>query len=102
MGLEMGPGTMNKYAVVTTSVFALAIAGLGISLSSGPTTDRELRRVDCEAITMFTPAHSKSAEELCANYGGVAHKDSEPSKNGLVILVRNQPVGGFAGENAVR
>ncbi len=98
----MGPGTMNKFAVATTSTFALALAGLGFVISGNPSSDRELRRVECQAITMFTPTQSKSAEELCANYGGVAELGSEPSKAGLVILVRNQPMGGFAGGNTVR
>ncbi len=101
-GREMGPGTMNKFAIATTSAFALALAGFGIVVSGGPGTDSELRRVDCQAITMFTPAQRKSAEELCANYGGVAETGAEPSKSGLVILVRNQPMGGFLGEKTVR
>ena len=101
-GREMGPGTMNKFAIATTSTFALALAGIGIALSGGINTDHDLRRVDCQAITMFTPARNKPAEELCANYGGVALKDAEPSKQGLVILVRNQPMGGFDGEHTVR
>ncbi len=98
----MGPGTMNKIAVAATSTFVLALVGAGVVLSGGVRTDSELRRVECQALTMFTPARSKSAEELCANYGGVALKDAEPSKQGLVILVRNQPMGGFDGENTVR
>ncbi|WP_428645363.1 antitermination protein [Roseibium sp.] len=93
---------MKKIAFATTSTFALVVVAMSLALSGGAKTDRELRRVDCQAITMFTPAHNKSAEELCANYGGVALKDAEPSTEGLVILVRNQPVGGFKGENAVR
>ncbi len=93
---------MNKFAVATTVTFALALAVIGFAVSGGSKTDGELRRVDCQAITMFTPAQNKSAEDLCANYGGVAAKDAEPSSEGLVILVRNQPMGGFAGEKAVR
>ncbi|MET1411190.1 antitermination protein [Roseibium sp. HPY-6] len=93
---------MNKFAVATTSTFVLALAGLGIAVSGSPSTDSELRRIDCQAITMFTPTQSRSAEDLCANYGGVAENGSEPSKAGLVILVRNQPMGGFLGENTVR
>lgn len=98
----MGPGTMNKFAVATTSTLAFALAGFSYAMTASPTTDRELRRVECQAITMFTPAHRKSAEELCANYGGVADRGAEPSKAGLVILVRNQPVGGFDGDKTVR
>ncbi|WP_454608240.1 antitermination protein [Labrenzia sp. MBR-25] len=93
---------MNKIAVAATSTFVLVLVGAGVVLSGGVRTDSELRRVECQTLTMFTPARSKSAEELCANYGGVALKDAEPSKQGLVILVRNQPMGGFDGENTVR
>ncbi|MEE4011647.1 antitermination protein [Roseibium sp. FZY0029] len=93
---------MNKIAVAATSTFVLALVGAGVVMSGDIRTDSELRRVECQALTMFTPARSKSAEELCANYGGVALKDAEPSKQGLVILVRNQPMGGFDGENTVR
>ncbi|WP_422038044.1 antitermination protein [Roseibium sp.] len=93
---------MNKFAIATTSTFVIALAGFGLVLSDSPSTDRELRRVDCQAITMFTPAQNKSPEDLCANYGGVAETGTEPSKSGLVILVRNQPMGGFAGGNTVR
>ena len=93
---------MNKIAVTATTTFALALAGIGFAVSGGSNSGGELRRVDCQAITMFTPARAKSAEELCANYGGVAAQDAEPSKAGLVILVRNQPMGGFHGEKTVR
>ncbi|TYC52351.1 antitermination protein [Rhodobacterales bacterium] len=93
---------MNKFAFATTTTFFLAIAGIGYSMSGGAKSDSELRRVDCEAITMFTPAYKKSADELCANYGGVAEADTLPSKQGLVILVRNQPMGGFDGDKAYR
>ncbi|WP_422377015.1 antitermination protein [Roseibium sp.] len=92
---------MKKIAVAATTTFALALAGVSLALSGGVKTDTELRRVDCQAITMFTPAQKKSAEELCANYGGVAAKNAGPSDEGLVILVRNQPMGGFAGEKSL-
>lgn len=93
---------MKKIAVAATTTFALGIAGIGFAMSGGVNSDSDLRRVDCQTLTMFTPANSKSAEDLCANYGGVALKDAAPNKQGLVILVRNQPMGGFAGGNALR
>ncbi|MBN9671301.1 antitermination protein [Roseibium aggregatum] len=93
---------MKKFAVATTTTCALALTGVGLALSGGAKTDSELRRIDCQAITMFIPSRYKSAEELCANYGGVALKDALPSEKGLVILVRNQPMGGFQGGNTVR
>jgi len=93
---------MKKIAVAATTTFAIAMIGVSLAMSGGVKTDGELRRVDCQAITMFIPAQRKSAEELCANYGGVAEKDAMPSDEGLVILVRNQPMGGFAGENTLR
>ncbi|KZM50366.1 antitermination protein [Labrenzia sp. OB1] len=92
---------MNKKTIAATSTFAVILAGIGFAVSGSFDADRELRRVDCHAITMFTPAHNKPAEDLCANYGGVALKDAQPSKQGLVILVRNQPMGGFDGDKAL-
>ena len=93
---------MKKFALAATTTVALVLTGLGVTLTGSPDKGRELRRVGCQAITMFTPSKDKSAEELCANYGGVADQDSTPSKQGLVILVRIQPAGGFAGEQQVR
>jgi hypothetical protein len=88
---------MNKFAYATIAVAAVIGAGLTFELVMPTPQESELRRVECQALTMFTPSRSKSADELCENYGGVALKNAEPSKEGLVILVRNQPVGGFAG-----
>ncbi len=96
-GQEMETGTMTKFAFATISTAVLIGAGLTFALSGPSTTDSELRRVECQALTMFTPSRGKSAEELCENYGGVALNNAAPSKEGLVILVRNQPVGGFEG-----
>jgi hypothetical protein len=95
---EMETGTMTKIAYATISTAVLIGAGLAFAMSGPSTKDSELRRVECQALTMFTPSRGKSAEELCENYGGVALKDAAPSKEGLVILVRNQPVGGFEGK----
>ncbi|MEP4030248.1 antitermination protein [Roseibium polysiphoniae] len=64
--------------------------------------DAKLTRVDCVEIAVFAPSNGKAAEDLCRNYGGVAEKDAQPSDEGLVILVRNQPMGGFSGQNSVR
>ncbi|WP_417671723.1 antitermination protein [Roseibium sp.] len=63
----------------------------------------DLSRVDCVDIAVFAPKSSiKSAESLCKNYGGLATSDADPSDEGLVILVRNQPMGGFSGQNWIR
>ncbi|WP_417689860.1 antitermination protein [Roseibium sp.] len=63
----------------------------------------DLTRIDCVEIAVFAPQASiKSAENLCRNYGGIAKTDAQPSTEGLVILVRNQPVGGFSGQNWIR
>lgn len=98
----MGPGIMTKFAVATVSTLALTVAGLAYALSGHPTKDHDLRRVECQTLTMFTPSKVKSAEDLCEAYGGVASEDAAPSAQGLVILVRNRPVGGFEGQHAVR
>ncbi len=63
----------------------------------------ELSRIDCVEIAVFAPNGSvKSAEDLCRAYGGVARSNASPSEEGLVILVRNQPVGGFSGQHWIR
>jgi len=93
---------MNKFAYATITLAALVVTGLTFALPGPTPKDSELRRVECQALTMFTPSQTKSAEELCINYGGVAMKDAAPSKQGLVILVRNQPVGGFAGNRELQ
>lgn len=98
----MGTGTMTKFVIAAISAIAILAIGISLALSGDVTKEAELRRVDCQAITMFTPAKSKSAEDLCAKYGGVAKTNAAPSTQGLVILVRNQPVGGFAGHQTVR
>ncbi|GAA0773183.1 antitermination protein [Roseibium denhamense] len=89
---------MNKIAVTSLTIGLLALTGGTFALSGNTNSDNSLRRVDCHAITMFTPSKAKSAEELCENYGGVAERNAEPSKQGLVILVRNQRYGGFEGD----
>ncbi|MEP3045939.1 MAG: antitermination protein [Roseibium sp.] len=93
---------MTKFAIAAISTVVILATGISLAFSGGTTKEAELRRVDCQAITMFTPAKSKSAEDLCVNYGGVAQTNAAPSTQGLVILVRNQPVGGFIGQQAVR
>ncbi len=93
---------MTKFAYATLSMAIMIGAGLAFAMSGQTPQDSELRRVECQALTMFTPSHKKSAEELCTNYGGVAMKNAAPSKEGLIILVRNQPVGGFAGNPELR
>jgi hypothetical protein len=65
-------------------------------------TQAALSRVDCADIALFAQSGGKSAEDLCRNYGGLAATDAKPSDEGLVILVRNQPMGGFSGQNSIR
>lgn len=94
----MGLGIMKKSVISTIVVLALTALGLTMSLPASPTEDSNLRRVECRTLTMFTPSRKRSAESLCKNYGGVALKDAQPSKKGLIILVRNRPAGGFEGQ----
>lgn len=81
---------------VTAALAGYAFAG-ALERPSG-----ELRRVDCTKITIFAPENGKSPTDLCKGYGGLAVQDAEPTNEGLVILVRNQPVGGFIGPASSR
>ena len=42
---------------------------------------------------MFAPKNRSATADICHNHGGVAEMEAEPTKNALVILVRNQPMG---------
>ncbi|SHM13518.1 hypothetical protein [Roseibium suaedae] len=82
---------------------ALALVGQGFVpelLNTASASD--LTRTDCARITVFAPASPKSAEDLCRPYGGLALKNAAPSSEGLVILVRNQPMGGFEANTEIR
>lgn len=66
------------------------------------TSSKDLTRTDCARITVFSPAGAKSPEDLCRPYGGLALANAAPSDEGLVILVRNQPMGGFKANTEIR
>jgi hypothetical protein len=66
---------MNKFTYASIAVAAVIGAGLTFELVMPTPQESELRRVECQALTMFTPSRSKSADELCENYGGVALKE---------------------------
>ncbi|WP_150525535.1 antitermination protein [Roseibium sediminis] len=90
-----------KLITVSALTVAAALTGFAFAMTVEKPTG-ELRRVDCTKITIFAPHDGKSAEDLCKGYGGVATKNAEPTDEGLVILVRNQPAGGFDGPASVR
>lgn len=94
---------MKKSTVNAITVATLLIAVIGLIYSVFDTKpQQELTRVDCVDITVFATKGSRSAEEQCAPYGGIALGE-EKGREALVILVRNQPVGGFEGrEHAIR
>ena len=82
---------------------ALALVGQGLVPDLLQGTDRaDLMRTDCARITVFAPSSPKTAEDLCRPYGGLALKNAAPSDEGLVILVRNQPMGGFKANTEIR
>lgn len=89
---------MNKIALAAATV---VFAGFAFAVTHSE-SDTDLRRVDCSEITVFAPKNSASASDLCRSYGGLAQTDAAPSDEGLVILVRNQPMGGFDGQSSVQ
>jgi predicted small lipoprotein YifL len=78
-----------------------AVAGFGL-LGPLDKPGSDLRRVECSKITIFAPQGGKSDEDLCKSYGGLAAAPGQETVEGLVILVRNQPMGGFDGHGSVR
>lgn len=90
-----------KLLTVGAITIAATLAGLGLA-ATGEKSAPDLRRVDCNQITIFAPQDGKSADDLCRGYGGTANAGAQAAAEGLVILVRNQPMGGFEGELSVR
>lgn len=88
--------------IVTVAVAAAALAGVVYGSAFGQQKDTDLRRIDCSRMTVFAPQGGTSPDDVCRNYGGVAKIGATPSEDGLVILVRNQPMGGFNGQTTVR
>lgn len=81
---------------------AAAVLVLGaVALASTPKAgkDAELMRINCADLTLFVSAGRTSVDDLCRPHGGLAASDAAPSSEGLVILVRNTPVGGFKGRS---
>ncbi|NBN63577.1 antitermination protein [Microvirga tunisiensis] len=87
----------------TTSLFAFAASALIVSAVAVANTpgllgqDNELTRVSCASVMLFVPAQGRSAEDLCQPHGGVAAAGSRPASEGVVVLMRNAPAGGFKG-----
>ncbi len=73
-----------------------AVAGFGL-ITIAEERRPDLRRVNCVELTVFAPLRGLSDEELCRSYGGLAAAGAAPADAGLVILVRNLPMGGAAG-----
>jgi len=90
-----------KTIALSAVVLAGAVAGFGL-LGGAEKHDTDLRRVECSKITIFAPQGGKSDEALCESYGGLAVSTADETQEGLVILVRNQPMGGFEGHSSIR
>ncbi|WP_209015752.1 hypothetical protein [Roseibium sp. RKSG952] len=86
-------------AFATAAVVTIGTVFLAASLMPEAT---DHRRVNCSKLTVFAPQNGKSEEELCKSHGGLALSGSAPAEQGLVILVRNLPMGGFSANTAVR
>ena len=88
---------MKSIAIAT---ICCALAALVFNLLNG-SEPQDLSRIDCAKLTVFAPkASSASPKDLCRSYGGLAQTNHIPNTEGLVILVRNQPMGGFDGQHA--
>lgn len=88
----------------TTSLIACAASVLilsAVALANTPRSvnDEDLTRISCASLTLFVAAAGASEADLCRPHGGLATADAAPSSEGLVILVRNTPVGGFKGRS---
>ncbi|MTI45181.1 antitermination protein [Roseibium hamelinense] len=90
---------MNKLLIAAA---AFVVAGISVAATTPKPAEVELRRVDCTDLTVFAPDNGKTPKDLCKSYGGLARAGGTPNSEGLVILVRNQPVGGFEGQSALQ
>lgn len=88
--------------IIALTAATVAVGGMLYGAASGQPADTDLRRVDCSDVTIFAPKSKSTEAEICRSHGGLAMKNAVPTKQGLVILVRNQPMGGFHGQKAVR
>lgn len=81
----------------------VAFSGLVYLASTVPQqAAADLHRVDCADLTIFALKNKSSDADICRSYGGLAEVDAKPSAEGLVILVRNRPMGGFEGATEIR
>lgn len=78
------------------------VAGTVYGTAFSQSSDSDLKRIECKDVTVFAPKNRSSTADICHNHGGVAKTEAAPTKNALVILVRNQPMGGFAGQSTLR
>ncbi len=92
--LFSGGKAMKKLAYLVISALFL-VAGAFSFLNASPTN---LRKVECERLTVFTPQFTMSAEDVCRSHGGLATQARTTAQENLVILMRDKPMGGFAGK----
>ncbi|GGE84421.1 antitermination protein [Stappia taiwanensis] len=78
--------------------FALSL-GLGL-VTMAADNDSRLRRIACVDLMVFAPQSGVSDADTCRAHGGLASEGAEEAKSGLVILVRNRPVGAANGLDA--
>lgn len=84
--------TMRKLA----GAAALTVVGMAVIAIAGE-RHGELREINCAQLTVFVPENGQTGEDLCKAHGGLAATRSTTDTPALVILVRNQPVGGADG-----
>lgn len=76
-----------------TALAALAVAAIAVAGEQA----KGLREVNCAKLTVFAPENGQTGEDICRDHGGIAKSDKHGEIPALVILVRNQPVGGSNG-----
>ncbi len=77
-------------------IWGICILCLGTTsafLATARDQNGSLRRIDCASLAIFTPDTTASADEICQSHGGLARSGMPPSRNALVILEKNRPMG---------
>ncbi|MBA5777698.1 antitermination protein [Stappia sp. F7233] len=92
----MGTGRQSRRMGRLGTLAAVAIASFAY-VGLADERDPKLRKIQCTALTVFAPSNGLSAKELCRAHGGLAANRKPAPTQGLVILVRNQPMGGSEG-----
>ncbi|WP_439529781.1 antitermination protein [Pannonibacter sp.] len=90
---------LKTIRLIACAASVLVLGAVALANTPKIIKDEELTRINCANLTLFVSTGRASADDLCRPHGGLAASDASPSSEGLVILVRNTPVGGFKGRS---